>query len=69
MNTSTFTATPTMQAYSPSRSFTSADDALRYAETAAREHHVGYAVWQCVPRLRKLRTFAANHDNAEGTQP
>ena len=59
MNATPFTATPTMQAHSPARSFALAADALRYAKTAAVTWNVTYAVWERTPRLRKLRTFAA----------
>ena len=70
MNTSIFTATPVMQCYSPSRTFNSADDAFRYAETAARQHGVGYAVWQRGNgQLKRLRTFPATPGHVEGTQP
>ena len=59
MNATTFTATPTMQAHAPSKTFVDAADALRFAENAARQHGVAYAVWQRWPRPRLLRTFNA----------
>jgi hypothetical protein len=50
---------PTMQAHSPSKTFADADDAFRYAEKAARQYGVAYAVWERSPRLWKLGTFPA----------
>jgi hypothetical protein len=69
MNTTTFTATPTMQAHAPAKTFTNAQNALQYAAHAARTFHVTYAAWQRSPTLRKLRTFPANHEATETTQP
>ena len=59
MNATSFVAMPMMQSYSPAKSFTRADEALQFAENAARQLGVAYAVWQRLPRLRLLRTFAA----------
>jgi hypothetical protein len=60
MNATTFTATPTMQAHSPAKTFANAGNALRYAENAARQHGVAYAVWQWSNgQLKRLQTFAA----------
>lgn len=59
MNSNTFAAVPTMQCYSPAKTFANADDTLRYAKTAAKQYGVSSAVWERVPRLRKLWTFPA----------
>jgi hypothetical protein len=58
MNTTTFAAAPTMQAHSPAKTFASAAAAIRFAENAARQHGIGYAVWERSPRTRLLRKFA-----------
>ena len=62
-----FMATPTMQSYSPAKSFTRADNALRFAENAARQYRVAYAVWQHRPQ--SLRTFAAVIERNEQVVP
>jgi hypothetical protein len=59
MNTTTFAAAPTMQAHARAKTFASAAAALRFAEHAARQHGVSYAVWERWPLPRLLRTFAA----------
>lgn len=55
-----FAAVPAMQCFSPARWFAQADEALRFAENAARQHGVGYVVWQCQDgRMKRLKTFPA----------
>lgn len=53
-----FTAVPATQCFSPARWFAQAEDANRFAENAARQHGIGYVVWQWKNgRLKRLRTF------------
>jgi hypothetical protein len=55
-----FAAVPMMQCFSPAKSFARADEALRYAENAARQHGVGYIVWQWQNgQLKRLKAFPA----------
>lgn len=55
-----FTAVPAMQSFSPAKWFAQADEAIRFAENAARQHGIGYVVWQWHDgRMKRLRTFPA----------
>jgi hypothetical protein len=55
-----FAAVPMMQCFSPARSFAHAEEALRFAENATRQHGVGYAVWRMQNgKLKPLKTFPA----------
>jgi hypothetical protein len=56
----TYAAVPMMQCFSPARSFARAEEALRFAENAARLNGIGYAVWRWQNgRLKRLKTFPA----------